>query len=268
MKLLVDGREAATVSALDRGLQYGDGLFETVAIRDGRPRLLPYHFDRLEAGCVRLGFEPPTRDVLERDIEAVAGASHAVAKVIVTRGAAGRGYRPPAGPAVTRIVAAFPWPEHPPEAIQRGVRTRTCRTRIGTSPSLAGLKHLGRLEQVLARAEWRDASVAEGLMLDEAGAVIGGTQSNVFVVRDGCLLTPRLDRCGVAGVMRRAVLQWAAQRCIVSRETRLRETDLLSAEEVFLTNALIGAWPVAELDGRLLRRGALAAEFVRWLDAS
>ena len=268
MKVLVDGREATTVGVLDRGLQYGDGLFETIAILDGKPRLLPWHFDRLEAGCARLGFEPPPRDTLVRDIMTVTGAGHAVVKVIVTRGATGRGYGPPAEPVLTRIVASFPWPPHPPDVIERGVRARTCRTRIGSSPLLAGLKHLGRLEQVLARAEWADESVEEGLMLDEGGQVICGTRSNLFVVHDGSLMTPRLDRSGVAGVMRRAVLHWAVERRIVVRVAGLREADLIAADEVFLTNALIGAWPVAEIDGHRLRRGVLAAEFLRWLHAS
>lgn len=267
MRVLVNGAESATLAALDRGLQYGDGLFETIAVRGGRPRLLALHFDRLQDGCARLCMPPPQRSLLEREIATVIPAAEAVVKVIVTRGGGGRGYRAPDTSAATRIVAAFPPHAHPAEYGRQGVRVRTCRTPVATSPALAGIKHLGRLEHVLARSEWRDETVAEGLMLDVEGRVVCGTQSNVFAVRGGELCTPRLDQSGVAGVMRRAVLQWAAGRCIVTRETELRPADLRTADEVFLTNALIGAWPVAEIDAHPLARGPLATEFLAWLDA-
>jgi 4-amino-4-deoxychorismate lyase len=267
VRILVNGAEGATVAALDRGLQYGDGLFETIAVRRGRPRLLPLHFDRLDAGCSLLGIPRPDRSVLESEVVSVTGSDDAVVKVIVTRGCSARGYRAPDTPEPTRVVAAFPPPAHPVEWRSQGVRVRTCRTPVATSPALAGVKHLGRLEHVLARSEWREASIAEGLMLDTEGRVVCGTQSNVFAVLGGELRTPRLDRGGVAGVMRRAVLQWASGRCIVAREAELWPDDLRGAEEVFLTNALIGAWPVAALDGRSLARGHLATEFLAWLEA-
>lgn len=265
MKILVNGRECDVVAAQDRGLQYGDGLFETLAIRRGRPRLLAQHLERLAAGCARLGLPMPAGAILTREIEAVIEAPEQVAKVIVTRGPSGRGYRAPAQAHPTRIVAGFAAPQRR-DAARDGIRVRTCHTRLGHSPALAGLKHLGRLEQVLARSEWHDPDVAEGLMLDVAGHVVCGTQSNLFVLRDGVMLTPVLDLAGVAGVMRRTVLRWAGERCMVARETALRPRDLHDAEEVFLTNALVGAWEVAQIDGRDVARGTLAAEFNAWLD--
>jgi 4-amino-4-deoxychorismate lyase len=266
VNLLVNGEVSASIAALDRGLQYGDGLFETIAIRRGRPRLLSLHLDRLASGCRRLGIQPPDAASLTAEIAAVSPAPEAVVKVIVTRGGGGRGYRPPRDASPTRIVAGFDDPGFPPEHRVQGVRVRSCETRVAQSPALAGLKHLGRLEQVLARAEWCDESIAEGLMRDEEDRFACGTQSNLFAVLGGELLTPRVDRCGVAGVMRRVVLQWAAGRAIVTREVGLSDGDLHAAEEVFLTSALIGAWPVAELDGRGLRRGRLSTEFMQWLD--
>lgn len=261
----MNGRDCDTVAVQDRGLQYGDGLFETLAIRRGRPRLLDLHMERLAAGCARLGMPMPDNATLRREIDAVVEAPEQVVKVILTRGPAGRGYRAPQYADPTRIVAGFADPPRGRVAGE-GVRVRMCRTRLGHSPSLAGLKHLGRLEQVLARSEWRDQDIGEGLMLDVAGNVVCGTQSNLFVLREGVLLTPVLDLAGVAGVMRRAVLRWAGERCMVAREATLRPPDLREAEEVFLTNALVGAWQVVELDGHRVARGNVAAEFNAWLD--
>jgi len=265
MNVLVNGRSAATIDVMDRGLQYGDGLFETIACPGGRPRLLAHHLDRLAHGCGRLGIAPPASDSLLQEIAAVALASDCVVKVIVTRGPSGRGYRPPSDAVPSRIVAAFPWTPQAGNSWLDGIRLRTCRTRLAGQPALAGLKHLGRLEQVMARAEWDDETVAEGLMRDEAGQLIGGTQSNLFLRVGEELRTPKVNRCGVAGVMRRAMLEWAERQDIPARETRMQPEEIFAADEVFLTNALIGALPARELDGRPLRRGTIAVEFNRWL---
>ena len=265
MKVLINGRPGTALDVLDRGLQYGDGLFETIAIQAGRPRLLSHHLERLSQGCCRLLMEAPDREIIAGEIAEVAAAPASVVKVIVTRGAGGRGYRPPACPSQNRIVASYPWPDDVRERCAAGIRLRTCSVRLSSNPALAGIKHLGRLEQVLARAEWQDESVAEGLMLDESGRVVCGTQSNLFVVVAGRLITPRVDRCGVAGVMRRAVLEWAAGRGVTTREADLRSEDLPGAVEMFVTNAVIGAWPVRELDGKAVPGGNMAADFNRWL---
>jgi 4-amino-4-deoxychorismate lyase len=263
VKALVNGREADSVSLQDRGLNYGDGLFETIAIRRGSPRLFDLHLARLAEGCTRLALPMPDESLLAREVSAVTEAREQVVKLVLTRGAAGRGYRPPERPEPTRIVAAYA----APPARTGEARLRTCRTRLGWSPALAGLKHLGRLEQVLARSEWGGDGAEEGLMLDPEGHAVCGTQSNLFLMRQGELLTPLVDRAGVDGIMRRTVLRWARGRCIVAREARLRAEDLHRADEVFLTNALIGAWPVMELDGRALRRGGVATEFNAWLES-
>jgi 4-amino-4-deoxychorismate lyase len=265
MSILVNGRPATTIDVMDRGLHYSDGLFETIAIRGGRARLLAHHLERLASGCDRLGIARQDPQVVAREVADAAIAPDCVIKVIVTRGSGGRGYRPPRQAAPTRIVAAFPWTARPGHDLSDGIRLRTCETRLASQPALAGLKHLGRLEQVLARAEWDDEAIAEGLMLDEAGWLVCGTQSNLFASMGGELLTPGVDRCGVAGVMRRTVLEWAAREGIPVREARMQPGGLLTADEVFLTNALVGALPARELDGRALRRGTIAVEFNRWL---
>jgi 4-amino-4-deoxychorismate lyase len=263
MRVLVDGAAGAGLDALDRGLQYGDGLFETVAWRRGAPRLAEYHLERLATGCDRLGMPRPAEQVLLREMAEAAGAAEAVVKVIVTRGSGPRGYRPPAVASPRRIVAGFaacaapagPW------------HARLCATRLGRNPALAGLKHLNRLEQVLARAEWDDPGIHEGLMLDDLGRVVCGTQSNLFLAAAGRLVTPRVDECGVAGVMRRAVLAWARACGLDAAEIHVTVDDLRAADEVFVTSALAGARALASLDGLPLAGGVLHQEFAAWLEA-
>ncbi len=264
MPVLVNGR-AAGLDPLDRGLQYGDGLFETIAVHDGRARFLAAHLERLAEGARRLALPSPDPEHLAGQIAAAWPDRRGVVKLVWTRGPAGRGYRPPAHPEPTCIAAGFAWPEWPASAWSEGVRVRYCRIRLGNNPVLAGIKHLNRLEQVLARAEWDDEHIAEGLMLDTMGQVISGTQSNMFAVVAGRLVTPALDQCGVAGVMRRAVCGWAADRGNEVAECSLRPEALETATEIFVTNALIGAWPVRELAGRQLPPGPLAAQFNAWL---
>jgi len=266
MPVFVNGREDGRLDPLDRGLQYGDGLFETMAVRDGRARFFEWHLERLAEGAHRLALPSPDRDQLRLQIAVAWPAGRGVVKLIWTRGPAGRGYRPPVAVEPTCIVAGFDWPAWPASAWNDGVCLRYCRTRLARNPVLAGMKHLNRLEQVLARAEWDGERIAEGLMLDDLGQVISGTQGNLFAVIAGRLVTPALDQCGVAGVMRRALCGWAADHAMAVVERSLRPEDLEAASEMFVTNALIGAWPVCELAGRRVRAGPIAARFNAWLE--
>ncbi len=265
-RVLVDGREEGAVDPADRGLQYGDGLFETLAVVEGRTRFFDWHCERLEAGAARLRLPVPGRELLREEIRRVAPNGRSVVKILVTRGSGGRGYRPPAEARPRRVVAASEWPRRDPACWTLGVRVRWCRTRLGRNPALAGIKHLNRLEQVLARAEWQDESIAEGLMMDDRGEVIGGTQANLFLAIGGGFVTPALAACGVAGVMRRAFLSWAAGQGIPVSERAMTAAEAATAEGLLLTNALIGAWPVRELDGHALRLPRCAVEFNAWLE--
>ncbi len=264
MPVLVNGR-AGLLDPLDRGLQYGDGLFETMAVRDGRARFAAWHLARLTDGARRLALPLPDQDRLLGQIAAAWPSGRGVVKLVWTRGPAGRGYRPPSHVEPTCIAAGFEWPAWPATARSEGVRLRYCQTRLGRNPMLAGIKHLNRLEQVLARAEWDDERIAEGLMLDDRGQVISGTQSNLFAVIAGQIVTPALDQCGVAGVMRRALCSWAAGHASAVVERGLAPEELETATEIFVTNALIGAWPVRELAQRQVPPGPHTARFNAWL---
>ncbi len=243
--MIVDGVKTNNIPASDRGLLYGDGLFETLAVREGRPCLWNAHMDRLAKGCERLGFPfPDPAHLFEEALLAIGDRRRGVLKIIVTRGTGGRGYRPPEAPHTRRIIELHPWPDSPPEWRQEGVRLRLCSTRLGINPDLAGIKHLNRLEQVMARAEWDDPAVAEGLMRDTAGHVVEGTSTNLFLVEDDGLVTPDLSSCGVAGVMRAVVTEVAGELGIALRQRPVTLKDTQNARALFLTNALIGIWPV------------------------
>ena len=261
----VDGEPRDDVPAADRGLHYGDGLFETLAVVDGRPQLLDHHLERLREGCQRLGLVPPPTGLLLDELQAAAsGQARAVLKLLLTRGTGSRGYRPSHQGRARRILFRQPWPERPPDWWKEGVTVRVCTTRLGRNPRLAGLKHLNRLEQILARAEWNDEA-QEGLMQDEEGFVIEGTMSNVFMAyADGRVLTPRLDRCGVAGVMRRHLIEKAQAEKLAVGVAELSLADLAQAREIFLCNSLIGVWPVARLGETPYPARTLTRRFQQW----
>ena len=265
--VLVNGEPGAAIDPHDRGLLYGDGLFETIAVLAGRPRFLDRHFERLGRGARALALPQPDFDLLSREIDRAVTADRCVVKVVLTRGPGERGYRPPRDPRPTRIVMALPWPSWPPDAAARGVRLGWCRTRLSRNARLAGIKHLNRLEQVLARAEWDDdGAMEEGLMQDDRGRVIAGTQANLLARIRGEWVTPRLDECGVEGVMRRAFREWSEARGTPVEERALGVADIRAADALVLTNALIGAWPVASLDGRPLGLDPAVREFNAWVD--
>lgn len=244
MTTWVNGRLATKIDVSDRGLQYGDGLFETMRIRDGGIALLEHHLDRLLMGCRRLRIAAPPRTILRGEIRrAAANRPDAIAKLIVTRGIGQRGYRIPEPCRPTRILSVSAY-----AAIAAApARIRLCRTRMAVNPQFAGLKTLNRLESVIARSEWRDARISEGLLLDADGHIVCGTMTNVFVGRHGRYVTPRLDHCGVAGVMRRWILETAPSAGVRIAEGRVSLAALLRADEVFLSNAVIGIWSVGSI---------------------
>lgn len=254
-RVLVDGIAGTGVAADDRGLGYGDGLFETVLWVGGEAPLWSRHMQRLAEGCGRLGLPLPDPAQLHADSrQATDGLARAVVRITWTRGRGPRGYAPPRPAMPTRIVAAAPAPLRPGDWSARGIRVRFCDTRLGIQPRLAGLKHLNRLEQVLARAEWQDPAVAEGLMRDLDGHVVCATAANLFAVVDGEPATPAVDRCGVAGVARAEILE----RLPACRVRTIDTETLMRADEVFLSSSVRGIVPVGDLDGRTLVVGPVA----------
>ncbi|HSX61446.1 MAG TPA: aminodeoxychorismate lyase [Tahibacter sp.] len=250
----VNGRAGDAIDARDRGLLYGDGLFETVLFVDGAAPLWLRHRARLESDAARLALPLPDVDaVFATAREACRGIARAAVRITLTRGVGERGYAPPAAPEPVWVVTATPAPTVPPDWYVHGIRVRCCGLRLATQPRLAGIKHLNRLEHVLARAEWNDPAVAEGLLGDAHGNAIGATAANLFVVRDGRLLTPALDECGVAGVTRADLLEGRDVGVV-----RLTWDEVMRADEVFLTSSLRGILPVNRIDDRAFAPGPVA----------
>jgi 4-amino-4-deoxychorismate lyase len=263
---LVDGVRSDVIATDDRGLLYGHGMFETCRIVDGRVPLWPHHRARLSSTALRLRIALDIKAIDAEVADLAATQPAGVIKVLVTAGP-GRGYGNNAGTA-RRVISVFPLRDIPP-GLDTGATVRICATRLSLQPALAGLKHLNRLEQVLARAEWNDPDIAEGLMCDVEGRLIEGTATNLFLVHDGSVATAALDRCGVAGVMRQVLIDErpGIDGPIEIRDITLDELD--SAEECFLSNAVIGiqsvsrvldrvgAWPQP---GRITRRIATVLE--------
>ncbi|HUL12872.1 MAG TPA: aminodeoxychorismate lyase [Methylococcaceae bacterium] len=247
---LVNGVETRCVDFADRGFQYGDGIFTTMLVSCGTPLFLGDHLDRLQRDSARLALPFPGREILAEEARLLSNANReSVLKIQLTRGAGGRGYRCPDEPNPTRVLSCHPAPDYPPELRNLGIRARLCRARLGINPLLAGVKHMNRLEQVLARSEWHDDEIREGLMLDQEGCVVEGVTSNLFMVNDGRLRTPRIDRCGVAGVMRSLVIRLAQVQGLAIEETRIYPNELYEADELFLTNCVIRLWPIRQFEG-------------------
>nr|VFK37501.1 MAG: aminodeoxychorismate lyase apoprotein [Candidatus Kentron sp. TC] len=249
--ILVNGQPADTISVADRGFQYGDGVFETMAVGKGIPLCLDDHLDRLARGCRRLRIPEPARVVLQREIRTVANAvERGVLKIIISRGAGGRGYAPPSELSPTRVVADFPWPDYPAGFREEGMETCLCETRLGRNARLAGIKHLNRLEQVLGRVECAEKGVPEGIMMDTEGNLIEGTMSNLFLVRGEALITPALVSSGVRGIVRSRIIRVAKMLGIEVRVARLDLSALFHADGAFFCNSVMGIWPVRRFEER------------------
>lgn len=267
--VLINGKHQQTLDIADRGLQYGDGLFETIKVTNGESIHLAKHLQRLRDGCERLLIPCPDLALLTQEAKLLSQPQYtAVLKIIVTRGEGGRGYRQPDIIEATRILSLHPYPDYPVQHKQQGIVTRFCKTRLGLNPALAGIKHLNRLEQVLARAEWQDSNIQEGLMLDHCNRVIEGTMSNLFFIKNDTLFTSPLNYSGIAGIQRQQILQLAAANHIPVKEHYFMQDELLNADAAFVTNSIIGLWPIRQIAQKQFKIHDITRQFMDWLEQS
>ncbi|MDP1665936.1 MAG: aminodeoxychorismate lyase [Methylobacter sp.] len=253
--ILINGESKEHIEISDRGFQYGDGLFETIEIRDGQAVFLERHLQRLKSGCQRLYIPFPDSELLSSEAGELCRrwvsdthSVRAVLKVIVTRGSGGRGYRQPDVIQPTRVLSLHPYPDYPEIYREQGIVARFCVTRLGLNPALAGIKHLNRLEQVMARAEWNDPAIQEGLMLDVNDHVIEGTMTNLFYIKNNSLYTSVLTQSGVAGIMRGIIMTISADHGLSVIEHAFTKDELLSADDAFVCNSIIGIWPIKQIE--------------------
>lgn len=248
---LINGDFNQAISPLDRGFAYGDGVFRTMRMRDGQPDCWPLHYQKLVADCAAIGIVCPSAELLMSDLLQlfpVAENPLGVAKIIITRGEGERGYALPAITNPTRVVVKSPMPHYAPQHFEHGVQLHLCHTRLPAQSKLAGIKHLNRLENVLARMEWQDESVLDGLMLNHQDQAIECTMSNIFARFGRVLVTPDLSECGVAGITRQRIMWLAAQFDLTVEVKPLPLAQLAAANEVIICNSLFGALQVVKID--------------------
>ncbi|MEY4685301.1 MAG: aminodeoxychorismate lyase [Pseudomonadota bacterium] len=247
---LLNGRPETMVDLADRGFQFGDGVFTTLLIQDGIPLFAREHLDRLDRDAKILKLPSPDRGILSTEIDHLASACPSgILKIHWTRGSGGRGYLPPENLSPTRaLILREADPES--EKLPAPLKLRWAEMRLGINPLLAGAKHMNRLEQVLARLEWRDPEIDESLLLDSEGFVVEGVSTNVFLLKGATVLTPLLDRAGVRGVTRDLLIKMASASGYEVREERVSPQTVLGADALLLTNSVRGICPVASLEGR------------------
>lgn len=266
LQALIDGKPSQSLPLTDRGFQYGDGLFETIAVQDGKPLLWERHMQRLQAGCIKLLLPAPDPELLWQEARAlIPPQASGTLKLIYTAGSSARGYGRPHTVRPRRMLWLSPPTEHPVAHWLRGINIGYCSLRLQPQGIFVGLKHLNRLEQVLARREVDGRALDEGLLLNQASEVIEAVACNVFAVLDGTLVTPPLVEEGIHGVMRDHILEIAQAQALIVEQQTLTPQQLAAADEIFLTNSLIGLWPVRLLEGRSYDTGPVGRRLLREL---
>lgn len=254
--VIVNGQPAEQLSVYDRGLAYGDGLFETVLCRNGKLLLWGRHLQRLASSLAKLQIQPYDTAQLLPTIEPYLDkAAEKVIKIIVTRGEGQRGYACPEPMHANTLIFISDLQQTNPGFNERGVKACICETRLGYQPKLAGLKHLNRLEQILAQMELANTEFQEGLMLGQQGEVVEAIRHNLFLVKNGELFTPELSNCGVAGIMRTFIIEIARKLGLSVQIGIISVKQLMQANEIFLSNSINGIWPICELNGTRFATG-------------
>lgn len=248
----INGISCQHLPIMDRGLHYGDGIFETIACVDGKLQFWNEHIERMYSGANQLCIESNVIDNFEQDVQILLQAneiSNCVVKLILTRGQSDRGYRSAKPQKPTRLVILSDLPQYPEQYSNQGIKACFCAHPVSANSRLAGIKHLNRLDNVLARNEWQD-EYQEGFMLNDSGHIIEGTMSNIFAVKNNQLHTPSLNYSGVDGIIRRQILSIAKQQSIESVITDIKKEDIINMDEVFVCNSLIGVWPINNLENK------------------
>ena len=242
----VNGKQQTQISIYDRGLMYGQSVFETVATVEQKALLLDDHLQRLKRGCDVLGIRVDLNRLSDEINTALEFTEQkAVLRISVTMGEGGRGYKNPDASAATRILSLHEYPTIEKQNYTDGIQLGVADIRLAEQADLAGIKHSNRLEQIIARSQWQE-HWQEALLLDQQGHVIEATQSNVFIVSDNELKTPDLTQAGVAGVMRNFVISKAQDIGVNCQIVPLSIDDIKTSDEVFVTNSVIGLWPVKQ----------------------
>lgn len=266
-KVLINGIASGYVSVTDRGLHYGDGVFETIACVGNSAVFIQQHLNRMENGARKLNIPFPDRQLFLDDINCLLRGSNnnSIIKLILTRGCGKRGYRYEKTQIPTRICMLSAWPDYVARWREHGIATRFCQTQVSVNPQLAGIKSLNRLDSVLASSELGPV-FNEGFLSDIDGNVIEGSMSNIFIVSNGALVTPDLSRCGVNGIMREQIIDIAQNNSIKVETRNITRDELLESREIFISNSVIGACVVKQLEKQSYNTDTMTRTINRILD--
>lgn len=263
LSYLINGEFQAGVSPLDRGFAYGDGVFRTMRVKGGMPVVWHSHYQKLVSDCASIGIVCPSAALIMDDIhklfiDDVLENKESVAKIIITRGVGERGYLTPAITTPLRVLLKAEMPKYINQNIKHGVTLRICDTRLARQKQLAGVKHLNRLENILARMEWRDESIFDGVLMDDLGHVVEGTACNIFARFGQELHTPLLDECGVSGVARAQIVALSKPLNLLVKELKFDLLHLMNADEVIISNSIYGAFQVVKIADKRWEKQTLA----------
>lgn len=260
---LVNGQETDLISVNDRGFLYGDGLFETILIKQEKPCYLQEHLQRLYASCKRLKIKPPPKFVLLKEINRLCqNYDKGVLKIIISRGESAGGLKVTKGK-TTRVLKSYAYPKRIDKNMREGIRLKVCQTRLSSHPTLFGMKLLNWLEPALAHMELGE-KYQEGLMLDYSGHIIEGTLSNFFCVKGKSILTPSLVSCGLPGIMRDKIIAASKDLGFKVIVGKIGLDDLSDFEGFFTSNSL-GIFPVIKLNKKLYPKTKVASVFANKL---
>ena len=264
----INGKLTNKISIEDRAVQYGDGVFETIAIKDKLPEFWKEHYQRLSKGCKILKIKCLPETFLKKEINKFIKKSKKkkfVLKIIISRGIGGRGYNPPKNAKPTRILGIYDWPNYPEINLTKGITMDVCKTRISLQPFLSEIKHLNRLEQIIARSEWQNKTISESIMLDLNNNVIEGTMSNIFGVKKSIFYTPNIKSAGIEGIMRGIILKLLKKnkKKYIIKKITLKE--FLKFDEIFMCNSIFGVWPVIKISKKKFSFGKKTKEIINLL---
>ena len=264
----VNGILTNKINIQDRAVQYGDGVFETIAVKKKIIEFWPEHFQRLNKGCRSLKIKCPSESLLKKEISKFLikiKKEKFILKIIISRGEGGRGYNPPKNAKPTRILGNYDWPDYPEQNFKKGIKMNICKTRIATQPYLSQIKHLNRLEQIIARSEWKAKNISESLMLDFNDYVVEGTMSNIFGVKKNVFYTPILNSAGIEGIMRNVVLKLLKKNKKKYKVKKIKLKELLKFDEIFICNSIFGIWAVTQISKKRFFFGKKTKEIINLL---
>ena len=244
--VIINGEEQSNITIFNRNMQYGDGLFETCIAKENQILFWNRHLSRLNIGCDKLKIKKIEESIWLKDIKkalSLTSKKNCIIKLILSRGNSHRGYSYPNDIMPVRVVIVLEMkkPQH-----KQSFSLEYAQSGYHSNPNLAGIKHCNRIEQILARASMQED---EAIMLDENKNIISVTQGNIFFIIGKRLLTPKLDRCGVIGSRRSLILELAKSIGLDVKEEEISLIQAKKADEVFISNSLIGIQSVSSIKG-------------------